>query len=116
VHKKKGLPTNQSIKLSAERTDGTGDGVPSAKPEIVAMVGGSRHVETLRTADPIHHSVNLAARSALVKDGDALSNAFARVHCCEGGIIHNTCVDNNRGTTFPAPLLKGWGYTCPSRG
>lgn len=79
--KKKGLPTNQPINLSAERTDGAGDGVPSAKPEIIAMVGGSRHVETLWAADPINQSVNLAARSALVKDGDALSNAFARVHC-----------------------------------
>jgi hypothetical protein len=28
--------------------------------------------------------VDLAARPALVKNGDALSNAFARVHCCEG--------------------------------
>ena len=44
------------------------------------MVGGAGHVETLRAADPIHHLVDLAAGSALVKDGDALSNAFARVH------------------------------------
>lgn len=44
------------------------------------MVGGAGHVETLRAADPIHHSVDLATGSALVEDGDALSNAFARVH------------------------------------
>ena len=59
------------------------------------MVGGSRHVETLRAAHSVNHLVDLAARPALVKNGDALSNAFARVHCCEG--VHNTCIDNNRG-------------------
>jgi hypothetical protein len=44
------------------------------------MVGGAGHVETLRAAHSVNHSVDLAAESALVKDGDALSNAFARVH------------------------------------
>ena len=44
------------------------------------MVGGAGHVETLRAAHSVNHSVDLAAGSALVKDGDALSNAFARVH------------------------------------
>ena len=79
------LATNASLMCARSPAQETDDGIARTKPEIIAIVVRSRHVETLRTADPINQTVNLAARPALVEDCDALSNAFARVHCCEGG-------------------------------
>jgi hypothetical protein len=55
--------------------------------------------------------VDLAARPALVKNGDALSNAFARVHCCEG--VHNTCIDNNRGNYVHKAHRSAFGCVSP---
>jgi len=68
------------------------------------MVGGAGHVETLRAAHSVNHSVDLAAGSALVENGDALSNAFARVHFA-GDFGYDCYFDMN--TTN---IIFSWGH------
>ena len=59
---------------------GVADGVARAKSEVVPVVGGARHVEAAGAADGIDGLVHLAAGTALVEDGDSLSDTLACAH------------------------------------
>ena len=59
---------------------GVADGVARAKSEVVPVVGGARHVEAAGAADGIDDLVHLAAGTALVEDGDSLSDTLACAH------------------------------------
>ena len=59
---------------------GVRDGVARAKSEIISVVVGAGHVEAAGAADSIDDLVHLAAGTALVEDGNSLSDTLAHAH------------------------------------